>query len=173
MVVLIDMRSNSPEEEDGDTCKIPVKFLVTGALLTVLMEGVVSRPFTPEEHFTKRGSSSSPWIDGCPLPLTGCFSKRLLFAPFCWFLPRLRIFAFCPVLRFNFSMSSSLSILRVCRSSISSSSSVCTVDSFNPLDRRYWRKSLLSSEMFGGRKTWTNSLNLMQSGTCFKVLWQY
>lgn len=60
MVVLIDMRSNSPEEEDGDTCKIPVKFLVTGALLTVLMEGVVSRPLTPEEHFTKRGSSSSP-----------------------------------------------------------------------------------------------------------------
>lgn len=173
-VCFIDMRSNSPEEEDGDTCKIPVKFLVTAARLTVLMEGVVSRPFTSGEHLTKRGFSSSFRSDGSPLPLVGFrMSKRLLSTPFCCFLPRLRIFAFCPVLRFNFSMSSSLSILRVCRSSISSSSRVWTVVSFNPLERRYWRKSLLSSEMFGGRKTWTNSLNLIQSKTCFKVLWKW
>lgn len=146
----IDMRNNSPEEEDGDTCKIPVKFLVTGALLTDLMEGVLSRPLTSGEHFTKRGSSSSFRSDGCIPSLTGFrLSKLLLSTTFCCFLPRLRIFAFCPVFRFNFSMSSSLRILRVCRSSISSFSSVCTVASFNPLDRRYWRKSMLSSEMLG------------------------
>lgn len=47
------MCSNLLEEEDGDICKILVKFLVIVVCLIVLMEGVVLRLFIFGEYFIK------------------------------------------------------------------------------------------------------------------------
>lgn len=156
------MCSNLLEEEDGDICKILVKFLVIVVCLIVLMEGVVLRLFIFGEYFIKWGFLLFCWSDGSFLFFVGFWLlKCLFFMLFCCFFLRFCIFVFCFVLRFNFLMLFLLSIFKVCRFLIFLFSRVWMVVLFNLLERRYWWKLLLLFEMFGGCKMWINLLNLI------------
>lgn len=156
------MCSNLLEEEDGDICKILVKFLVIVVCLIVLMEGVVLRLFIFGEYFIKWGFLLFFWSDVSFLFFVGFWLlKCLFFVIFCCFFLRFCIFVFCFVLRFNFLMLFLLSIFRVCRFLIFLFSRVWMVVLFNLLERRYWWKLLLLFEMFGGCKMWINLLNLI------------